>query len=1309
MIGEYKIIGVCITKLHDELTADYVKELNKLAMKNGYRLLVFNSFLDFNVGDSYDIGAKSIYELINYSMLDAIVIHDECFHNKTIVTDIIAKAEKNKIPVITVYNEYEGCFSIIKEYSESYKGLISHVIEKHNAKKIHFIAGIKDEENSEKRLSCYKSVMEQYGLEYDENSIAYGSYWNEPTYYAIDKWVEQGNVPDAIVCANDSMALNACERLFKYGYRVPEDVIVTGFDGITSLRHRMPRLTTCFHDVKKTAEISMNCILEAINNNTSPYTIKDEYSVIISESCGCLEHKYVNNLEIAEQFYKQLEDLQAHEDMIYSRTDRIAASTDFSVIEQNMSRLIQADSDIILNSDFLSLGRRPKFVNANNPFSDNLVVFASNNDGKSKGSQVTFSRDELFPNLAELIKDDKILVFQSIYIEDEVCGYYLARMEDVVGKAKMLRRTLRILNLNFSIVVNRQRQEYFNTRVEKIRSKDSLTGLYNLTGLYEHFKLNYDELSKKHIAVSFYTMPQYKYIMENFGITDAEDAVSFTAEALQLANSTKALIARISDQEFIVVNLEDNAELIGQAIDKSVNSFFKIIGDFNVKGEKYYYVEINCGCVVSDPGWDNNLASFIKAAKGEMYLNKVRYGTLNDVLKPDNTLTDYELYQRFDLLISKNLFQYHFQPIVDAATGDIYAYEALMRTDSSIDLNPAQILDVAVKYKRLYDVERATLFNIFEYIENNQELFTGKRVFINTIPGCFLKEKDYTFLTEKYGHIFKNVTIELTEQNESEESELKQIRTLEYNGSACQIAIDDYGTGYSNIVNLLRYQPNVIKIDRYLISGVDKDSNKQHFISSTIEFAKVNNIRVLAEGVETREELAKVIELGVDLIQGYFTARPSAQVIAEIPSEIKDIIIKENELIISDTNPSNHIYTAKDNEIINLSALSENRYSSIELDGVNVTIEGDSNEFFNIPVHTAPDSKCCITIENVKTASAVPAISIGENGSLELIVKGDNFFDHEGILVPAGAELVLKGDGNLTIKCADNNGVALGSYPGTPYGDICINTDGVLNINVIGGNPVCIGGLCKSNKGIDIQKGWLILESKGSNALGIGSTNGESSVSIGSSANISINVVGTKAAAIGAIRGSADIICRGTITADASGDTDVGIGVLENGTGSIVIDGADINISAHCHRAACIGSNDGTMTIFCISGYVNLFSEGDYVCGIGNFNGVGRVEISGAVIEGIISATIPKLLGGNDDCTIISGGNIIMPNEKTTVSAMNICGDALEKIEISDSDHFKAEIISRTHPECRYTYYAEKNSKVDKLWVYLPKDCEIIQ
>ena len=241
-------------------------------------------------------------------------------------------------------------------------------------------------------------------------------------------------------------------------------------------------------------------------------------------------------------------------------------------------------------------------------------------------------------------------------------------------------------------------------------------------------------------------------------------------------------------------------------------------------------------------------------------------------------------------VISENRFDYHFQPIVNASDGSVYSYEALMRPKSDMKLSPYHILKYAGLTGRLNDIERATFLNVLGRIDSDKEAFRGRRVFINSIPKTKLDTEDFRCVGELMMKHSDTVVVELTENAEFDDHELLSLQER-YRNMDIKIALDDYGTGYSNVQNLLRYDPNFVKIDRMLVSEIQNSPEKRHFVREIIGFCHDNGIMALAEGIETSEELRTVILLGIDLIQGFYTARPSAEIIDNIPIDIRKEIM----------------------------------------------------------------------------------------------------------------------------------------------------------------------------------------------------------------------------------------------------------------------------------------------------------------------------------------------------------------------------------------------------------------------------------
>lgn len=894
MIGNKKIIGVCLTKINDICRADYINRLHSLCEKADCKMIVFNSFTDFYNGGVFDDGAKSIYGIINFNIVDALVVLDNSFHNEQIVNDIITHAKSCGKPVVIVGNTADGCWSIRAAYEDTFRKMLDHVIKEHGVTDTFFIAGhdVEADRDSAVRIRCYKDVLEENGIAFDKAKVAYGQYWEGPVRTIVYDLVKDGKKPpQAIFCANDYMAFAACKELEKCGYKVPEDVIVTGFDGVPAAEYFSPQLTTCCDDAETLSELTLSTVLRAVEG-LPPENLTYDYKTTISESCGCKKFSDIAFRSTALDLHYTINEMELHEEFVYACIDHMLEIEDMNKLYSTLSEAILENSYICLNSDFVAkaidysrLSRRP--------FTDDLIVISSKYSYSESDTPLSMSITDMVPHFLEWLNDDTSFYLTAIHVGSQIVGYYAAKTNIIDKHAAKINRVLKAITIAFNIAINHFKQVQMRLSLDTAEMTNPVTKLPNFKGLAGWFKefSSIEENRQRPISFSVYALPKYTYIQENYGMTDAEDAVVFIAEALKIANPTNCFIAHISEEEFVIANYYKSQDEVSDVINNATSVFYSVVEGYNSTNGKDYYVEANAGCSVIGSGWEPNLESYLKYAKGELYMNRLKYGVglaVKEEVSPKGH------YKAFDLLIEKNLFTYNYQPIVNAKTGDIFAYEALMRTDPTIGMNPLEVLAAAKEYNRLYDVEKATMFNIMEQYERDRSLFGDNKVFINTIPGQFLRFEELNSIREKYGKYMDNFIFELTEQDTVSDDELDTIRKL---GSENNIAIDDYGAGHSNIINLMRYAPQLIKIDRFLISGIHKDVNKQMFVRTTVEFAKMNNIKVLAEGVETANEMRMVIDFGVDYIQGYYTGKPSAEIVPEIAKDIRKEILDANPLI----------------------------------------------------------------------------------------------------------------------------------------------------------------------------------------------------------------------------------------------------------------------------------------------------------------------------------------------------------------------------------------------------------------------------
>ncbi|MBE4909406.1 EAL domain-containing protein [Bacillus luteolus] len=251
-----------------------------------------------------------------------------------------------------------------------------------------------------------------------------------------------------------------------------------------------------------------------------------------------------------------------------------------------------------------------------------------------------------------------------------------------------------------------------------------------------------------------------------------------------------------------------------------------------------------------------------------------------------------------------------FQPIVCLQNGEIHGYEALSRGPENSEFHyPSSLFSFAEREGFLYPLEKVARE---QALYQSKHLLDNQKLFINLTPQV-IHDPHFTpghtiSLLEQYQMNPENIVFEITERSAITDFQAFKVVLNHYRAQGFKIAIDDAGAGYSSLQAISELEPDYIKVDRSLISGVDKNEVKKNILEAFVMFAKKMNSKVLAEGIETFEELEKVKELGIDFGQGYYLARPNNPV-PPFPRDIK-------EFLRSDKNKKKPIYVDINDEIV---------------------------------------------------------------------------------------------------------------------------------------------------------------------------------------------------------------------------------------------------------------------------------------------------------------------------------------------------------------------------------------------------------
>ncbi len=256
--------------------------------------------------------------------------------------------------------------------------------------------------------------------------------------------------------------------------------------------------------------------------------------------------------------------------------------------------------------------------------------------------------------------------------------------------------------------------------------------------------------------------------------------------------------------------------------------------------------------------------------------------------------------QFLDVLIKRDI-RTVFQPIVSLRDGSAYGYEALSRgpIDTQME-SPINLFDYAEKCNKLWELESLCRTKALEAVYTMK---TEIKLFLNVNPNIMHDVKFRQGFTKEYLNKYaidpERLIFEITEREAIKNiADFIQI-VQNYKDQNYKIAIDDAGAGYSGLNLISDIKPHFIKLDMNLVRDVDKDVTKQSLIRSMSEFASLSNTLLIAEGIETENELFKLIEIGVQYGQGYLIQRPNAVILPideTIIHTINEANMKKNHL-----------------------------------------------------------------------------------------------------------------------------------------------------------------------------------------------------------------------------------------------------------------------------------------------------------------------------------------------------------------------------------------------------------------------------
>ena len=287
-MNQRKRIALLLGQPGEDNQKKFIEGFMENAFSMNYDVCVFTMYHKIQESKPRETGESNIFKLIQYDRFDAVVIMGDTIQTPGVLFNIEKKLKATYKGVVLCVDKASNHFPSIRiDHYTPIVQLVSHLIEKHGIKDIAFLTGSKWHVHSTERLQAYMECMKEHGIEVKDEYIIYGDYWYDSGVKAVERLLQNcGKLPRAIACANDYMAIGVADGLTRKGYRVPEDVAVTGYgateEGITSPQP----ITSVYVPSKEFGVYAVDCV-EALLSKAEMPVFKPDYEFFTGSSCGC--------------------------------------------------------------------------------------------------------------------------------------------------------------------------------------------------------------------------------------------------------------------------------------------------------------------------------------------------------------------------------------------------------------------------------------------------------------------------------------------------------------------------------------------------------------------------------------------------------------------------------------------------------------------------------------------------------------------------------------------------------------------------------------------------------------------------------------------------------------------------------------------------------------------------------------------------------------------------------------------------------------------------------------------------------------
>lgn len=576
------------------------------------QICVFDCF-GKDLGNEKDQSEYMIFTLPDLSRFDGVIVQSNQIVLRQARADVEEMIASAGIPAVSIGCEIKNCSLVFFDNEKAQYAMTEHMIRKHGCTRLVYLTGILDNECPEgnQRLDGFLAACRDSQIP-AENVEVIRCTWRTADGINVGKmWLRENYpLPDAFVCANDEMAIGLMATLQEGGVRVPGEVLICGYDNLTSAELSSPRLTSVHSDHTSldycAAEILMKLIRGEEDRAVHPFG----YELVCSESCGC--GGAPRTAQIRDLYFQQTRFLQN----FYFQQDQMAEDLFEASDLRDLLQIISRNHKIFgceriypcVNEYYFKNNDKSLWPDRAKHYDRSMVL---PNPGEEGPEFLVFPTSGLLPE--SVMDQERFLIFYPLHYSTYSIGYIALNGICTAAKLNLHESIFNFLEIAFENVRKKSLLQTLNDTLDNLYVHDALTGLFNRFGLSRFGQQYYDNLlaAEGTVQILFIDLDNMKTINDRHGHEMGDRALKDTALLLRAACSPDAFIMRYGGDEFILID-SGRAETLPDKILSSVVAYNKTSG-------LPFDLGLSLGVVRSDAAERRPIDDCIKAADSLMY------------------------------------------------------------------------------------------------------------------------------------------------------------------------------------------------------------------------------------------------------------------------------------------------------------------------------------------------------------------------------------------------------------------------------------------------------------------------------------------------------------------------------------------------------------------------------------------------------------------------------------------------------------------------------------------------------------------